>query len=253
MTRDRDLVTARVLSQALDLCLETIRRYTREGRIPHVDLGRRQYRYRIADVTRALAGEQVQEEASQYDPKQSEKLTYQDYLDMPWEPGYRFEILDGVLIKEPAPSVMHQRVSRRLQRILEDYFWEVDRDGEIFDSPLDVTFHDTSVVQPDLLYVSGDQKSIVTEARVDGPPTLVVEILSPSTGRRDRLQKSRIYGSAGVQHYWLVNPDERTLECFSLRDGVYALIAAGMDGDIVVHPGFQGLSISLGPLWKCGP
>lgn len=153
------------------------------------------------------------------------------------------------MIKEPSPSVIHQRVSRRLQRILEDYFNACDPEGEVFDAPLDVTFQDVTVVQPDLFYVSGEQKLIVKDTRVDGAPELVVEILSPSSVRKDRLQKLRIYQQAGVQHYWLVNPGEKTLECFSLRDGAYTLVAAGLDEEVVEHAEFAGLAISLGVLW----
>jgi Uma2 family endonuclease len=141
-------------------------------------------------------------------------FSYQDYLKLPEEPGYRYEVLEGMLVKDPSPNVIHQRVSRRLQRILEDYFLKVDSRGEIFDAPLDVTLGDITVVQPDLFYVSGEQKVIIKESRIDGPPTLIVEILSPSSGRKDRLQKMRIYQQAQVQHYWIVNPEEKTLECF---------------------------------------
>jgi len=249
MAGDKELITAQVLAQALDLSVETVWRYTRENKIPYVELGSKQYRYKLADVINALTCPTVQEKATEYKAEPNKRLTYQEYLELPEEPGYRFEILEGMLIKEPSPNVLHQRVSRRLQRILEDYFWEVDLEGEIFNAPLDVTFHDITVVQPDLFYVSGEQKRIVKDARIDGPPTLVVEVLSPSSSRKDRLQKLRIYQKAQVQHYWLVNPEEKTLECFSLRNGVYALVAAGMDEDVVEHPSFAGLSIALKALW----
>ncbi|MEQ8175679.1 MAG: Uma2 family endonuclease [Syntrophomonadaceae bacterium] len=180
------------------------------------------------------------------------KLTYQDYLDLPEEPGYRFEILDGMLIKEPSPNVMHQRASRNLQRIFEDYFWKLDPGGEIFSAPLDVTLNNINVVQPDVFYVSGKQQTIVKDTRIDGSPTLVVEVISPSSTRKDRLQKMRIYQALKVQHYWLVNPQERTLECFALQDEVYALVASGMDEEIVEHPDFAGLIIPLGALWRKG-
>lgn len=88
------------------------------------------------------------------------------------------------------------------------------------------------------------------EARIDGQPALVVEIMSPSSARKDRLQKMRIYQKAQVQHYWLLDPQEKTLECFAWRDGVYALVASGMDEDIMEHPNFAGLSIALKSLWS---
>ena len=249
MVGEKELVTAQVLAEALDLSVETIWRYTRENKIPYIELGKKQYRYKLADVIKALTGSTIQEESPQYKAGPVKGLTYQDYLELPEEPGYRFEILEGELIKEPSPNVIHQRVSRRLQRILEDYFWKVDSEGEVFVAPLDVTFLDITVVQPDIFYVSGEQKLIIKDTRIDGQPTLIVEILSPSTSRKDRLRKLRIYQQAEVQHYWLVNPEEKTLECFSLQDGTYALVAAGMEEEVVEHPSFAGLSIPLKALW----
>lgn len=248
---EKELITAQALAEALDLSVETIWRYTRENKIPCVELGSRQYRYKLDDVIKALGGDMVRENTILYETKPAKKLTYQDYLDIPEEPGYRFEILDGMLIKEPSPNVIHQRASRKLQRILEDYFAEVDPEGEIFDAPLDVTLLDFNVVQPDLFYVSGEQqKQLVKDTRIDGAPRLVVEIISPSSGRKDRLQKMGIYQKFQVQHYWLVDPQEKTLECFAWRDGVYALIASGMDEEVVQHPDFAGLSITLKSLWS---
>ncbi len=250
MSGYKELITAHRLAEALDLSVETVWRYTREKKIPYVELGSKQYRYKLNDVMRALAGSTVQEKERNYKAEVKKGYTYQDYLELPDEPGYRFEILEGELIKEPSPNVMHQRASRRLQRILEDYFWTIDPAGEIFDAPLDVTFQDTTVVQPDLFYVSGKQGQIIKDARIDGSPTLVVEIISPSTSRKDRLKKLQIYQRAQVQHYWLVNPDEKTLECFSLREGVYSLVATGLDDDVVAHPDFSGLSVELELLWQ---
>jgi Uma2 family endonuclease len=100
-----------------------------------------------------------------------------------------------------------------------------------------------------VFYVSGEQKWIVKDTRIDGPPTLIVEVLSPSSSRKDRFEKLRIYQGVKVRHYWLVNPKEKTLECFSLREDVYALVAAGMDEDVIEHPSFAGLSIALKALW----
>lgn len=254
-TGAKELLTAHALAETLHLSVETVWRYTREDKIPYIELGNRQYRYRLADVLRALAGTAsvVREKEAEYTPETAKKLTYQDYLLLPENPGYRFEILDGMLVKEPSPNVLHQRVSRRLQRILEDYFAVADPEGEVFGAPLDVTFYDISVVQPDLFYVSGEQKLIVKEARIDGPPALVVEVLSPSTTRKDRLLKLRIYQKAKVEHYWLVNPEEKTLECFALREGAYTLVSSGMDEDVVEHPGFKGLSVPLSALWPASP
>ena len=250
MPDKNEFITAHDLADSLNLSVDTIWRYTREKKIPYLELGPKQYRYQLTDVIHSLTKSTIYEKTTQYNSDTPKKYTYEDYLELPDQPGYRFEVLEGVLIKEPSPNVMHQRVSRRLQRIIEDYFWQADPEGELFDAPLDVTFLQINVVQPDLFYVSGDQKSIIKDTHINGAPKLIIEILSPSTSRKDRLKKLRIYQNAQVQHYWLVNPDEKTLECFSLREGIYAIIATGMDEDVVAHPDFTGLSIPLKELWK---
>ena len=246
---EKDLVTAQALADALELSVETIWRYTRNKKIPYVTLGERQYRYNLQEVIAALAGAEVREKAPEYIDA-TRKLTYQDYLELPGEPGYRYEVLAGELIKEPSPIVVHQRVSRELFLLLIVHFRQADPRGEVFASPLDVTLGNYTVVQPDILYISGEQRDIIKETRIDGAPLLAIEIISESSRRKDRLRKWQIYEEAGIQHYWLVDPYEKTLECLGLRDGAYILAAAGMDEEIVAHPDFPGLNISLGELWR---
>jgi len=114
---------------------------------------------------------------------------------------------------------------------------------------MDTTLQDTTVVQPDILYVSGQQKNIIKDDRIDGAPTLIVEITSPATRAKDSYKKLQIYLKAGVQHYWLVDPEEQSLHCFALRDDRYSVVALGMKDDVVEHPDFAGLAISMGSLW----
>ncbi|MFO8061119.1 MAG: Uma2 family endonuclease, partial [Bacillota bacterium] len=83
-----------------------------------------------------------------------------------------------------------------------------------------------------------------------GTPELVIEIISPFSQRRDRLEKLETYQTNGVQHYWLVHPEQKTLECFALVDGVYSRVAGGMDDDVVSPPGFADLQINLKDLWQ---
>ncbi len=247
MDNKNGLITAQDLADTLNLSVETIWRFTRSKKIPYVKLGERQYRYRLHDVIAALSGI-AKEEQPEYKAK-SQKYTYQDYLELREEPGYRYEILEGELIKDPSPNLMHQRISRELEYLLITYFRQTDPNGEIFDAPLDVTFKEITVVQPDILYVAGNQLHILKKNRIDGAPTLVAEVISDSSWRKDRIRKLRIYQMAGVQHYWLVNPLHKTLECFALKDGVYSLVASGMDDNVVEHPDFPGLCISLVELW----
>ncbi|NMB13334.1 MAG: Uma2 family endonuclease [Firmicutes bacterium] len=178
--------------------------------------------------------------------------TYDDYLKLPNEELYHYEILDGVLIKEPAPTTLHQRVSYRLQRLLGDYFWEKDPDGEIFSAPIDLTLSNTNVIQPDLVYIPGSSP-IVEKQRINGIPELVVEIISPSTQSKDRITKAGIYSRLGVPHYWIVDPIEQTIEAFKLAGiGEYALASSAKGSDVFTHPDCPGLAIELAVLWRRG-
>ena len=120
-----------------------------------------------------------------------QKLDYSDLAGTP-DDGLRYEILDGDLFGTPSPSIPHQRVSRELQRQLVAYF-HPDGRGEVFDALLDVILSPHDVVEPDLIVVT--QASQFSQRGIEGAPTLVVEILSPSTKQRDRTVKVQIRGT----------------------------------------------------------
>lgn len=245
----KKLLTAHELAEILSLSVDTVWRYTRQKKIPVVELGKKQYRYEKDAVQAALAagGLPVKEEETVY-AKQGE-YTYEDYFNLPEEPGYRYEILEGVLIKEPSPSTHHQRIASMLFRQLADFFDHFDPGGEIFFAPLDVTLTARNVLQPDLLYVSGARKEIIRAERIDGPCDLVVEIISPANRRKDRLQKLEIYRRAGIRHYWLADPGDNTLEAFMLKEEHYTLVFAGGPGDKFAHPTFPGLDLNLNKIF----
>ena len=134
-------------------------------------------------------------------PELKGKLDYADYLATP-DDGKRYEIVDGDLRVTPSPSPMHQRISRRLQRQLEDYF-HGRAIGEVFDAPIDLILTNHDVFVPDLLVVS--DPDLVSRRGIDGPPVLIVEILSPATRTQDRGVKARRYAELGVEQYWIVD------------------------------------------------
>jgi Uma2 family endonuclease len=174
------------------------------------------------------------------------RFSYADLERMP-EDGRRFEIIDGELIDVSAsPSPLHQRVAKRLQRQLEAYF-EAGGRGEVFNAPLDVilTVHD--VFEPDIIVVTDAGQ--VSRRAIEGTPALVVEVLSPSTEKYDRLKKGNRYAALGLPHFWILDPSARRLECFRLEAGSYRL-AASAEGDCsLAHPEFPGLSLDLTAIW----
>ncbi len=252
---ERRLVTAQELADMLQLSVETIWRYTRNKRIPYIQLSNRQYRYDPSEVMSrlgvsapGLGAGLVCEARPEY--MTNKVYTYDDYLQLPDGEGYHYEILDGMLVREPAPYVHHQRVSRRLQRLLEDYFASRDPAGEVFDAPIDVTLSGTNVVQPDLIYIPGARSEIVEEARIDGAPYLVVEVLSKWTRSKDRVMKRNIYERMQVPHYWVVDPEDEAIEAYALRDGAYVMRSSGLGEGEFVHPDFPGFAFDLAALWK---
>lgn len=174
------------------------------------------------------------------------KFGYADLAGMPDDLFIR-EILNGELVVTPAPSPMHQRVSKRLQRQLEAYF-EAQGIGEVFNAPLDAIMGPHDVVEPDLLIVT--DSAAISRRAIEGPPALVVEILSPSTAARDRTVKTRRYAAAGVQHCWLVDIESRRVECLRLDTDGYTLVAGAQGATTLSHPDWPDLTIDLADLWR---
>ena len=150
----------------------------------------------------------------------------------------------------PAPSPLHQRVSKRLQRQLEAFF-EENRLGEVFNAPVDLIFGPHDVAQPDIVVV--DDRSQISRRGLEGVPLLVVEVLSPSTRTYDGDVKLRRYLELGVRSYWILDPEARHLICQHLQGDRYVVVAEGRDGDRVVNPAWPELAIDLADLWRESP
>ena len=133
------------------------------------------------------------------------RLTFDDFLLFP-EDGKRHELIDGVHYVTAAPTVGHQELLGRLHLAIGNFLVGRRQLGRVFLSPIDVVLSYYDVVEPDLLFVAGDQQDILTEANVQGPPALVVEILSPSTRRRDEGIKRELFEAKGIREYWIVDP-----------------------------------------------
>ena len=174
-------------------------------------------------------------------------LTYADYCALP-DDGLRYEIIDGLLFAEPSPRRAHQKVVGNLFAILHAHV-RAHGLGEVYVAPFDVILDPRTTVEPDLVFVAGERLDIIAERGVEGAPDLLVEVLSPGTARRDRVRKLNAYSRHGVRHYWLIDPEAKTVEAFELVEGAYRL-AAAVGGDDELRPGvFPGLAISLPSLF----
>lgn len=181
------------------------------------------------------------------------KLTYDDYAGLPND-GRRYEVFDGDLAVTPAPSPKHQAVSRNLEYVLHTHTLASGA-GAVYDAPIDVLLAPTTIVQPDLVFIAAARLGIVTERAVEGAPDLVVEIVSPSTARQDRVTKAALYARFGVRFYWVVDPDARTLEEYALAAQGYELVAVHSGGAVArtaLFPRFDIASRGCGfDEWRC--
>ena len=170
------------------------------------------------------------------------KYTYEDYMRTPDDT--RYELLDGELILSPSARTAHQRTSGNIYYSLRT-FVEENKLGEVFHAPYDVVLDDFNVVQPDILFVSSERSHIITDLNIQGAPDLVIEILSPSTARRDRTQKRALYERRGVPEYWLASADAKSVQVLTLQDGEYRVAGIYTAGQTVVSPLLQGFSLNI--------
>jgi Uma2 family endonuclease len=141
-------------------------------------------------------------------------LTRRDLEKMP-DDGHRYELIDGTLIVTPAPSLRHQLVSSRLQRILTEACPDTH---VVLSAPVNMELLDDTVLQPDLLVVPLAQ---VQREQRQLAATLVVEIVSPSTRLADLTLKRARCEAGGCPAYWVVDPDGPSLTVWELEEGEY--------------------------------
>lgn len=147
-------------------------------------------------------------------------LTYDDLSQMP-DDRNRYEIIGGELIVSPSPNRPHQKVAYRLAQLIGLYV-DARQLGELYFAPVDVRLSPHNVVEPDLLFIRQDRLSIYgSTGPVEGPPDLVVEIISPSSRVVDRTRKAALYADSGVPEYWVVDPGERQFQLLILTQGQY--------------------------------
>jgi Uma2 family endonuclease len=168
-------------------------------------------------------------------------MTWHEYQQLP-EDRNRYEVLEGLLMMSPAPGRRHQHVVRKLIFLLELWRMENSPSSELLPAPFDVVLSDDIILQPDLVYVSEDNLSLIVDERLCGAPDLAVEIFNAKGAARDRVAKLQIYAKFGVREYWLVDLDARTITMLSLVENQYEQLASGTGSTKLasrVLPGFE--------------
>lgn len=144
----------------------------------------------------------------------TKKWTVEDYL-LLGETNTRCELIHGELIVSPAPNPYHQKVVGKLYLLIQKAAREAG--GEVYFSPIDLYIDNTNVYQPDLLFLSKESVRFVTNRGIEGPPDIVLEVISPSNAVYDRNTKKRGYLNFGVKEYWIADQGKKAIEVY-LRD-----------------------------------
>ena len=137
--------------------------------------------------------------------------TFKDYLKLP--EGSPYQLIEGELIMSPSPNSYHQTISKNLEFILIG-FAKANKSGIVLHAPIDVYIDEKNVFQPDIIFISKENKSILRKKGIVGAPDLVIEILSVSTMGYDEIVKKNIYLEAGVKEYITVNPSEKIIKTY---------------------------------------
>lgn len=153
------------------------------------------------------------------------------------------ELIHGVLMVSPAPSLEHQRIVRRLTRLIED----CATGGEVFNAPTDVELDEFNVVQPDVLWVSESNTRCmaVDDKYFRGAPDFVAEILSPDTARYDRKGKFRLYEQHGVREVWIIDAVERLVEVWTARERQLSQVGLYESGESFISPLFGEIHVQV--------
>jgi Uma2 family endonuclease len=172
------------------------------------------------------------------------RMSHADYLSLP---EGRYELLEGSLIMTPSPSRRHQAINGTLYMALRA-FVQSQNLGWVYIAPLDVTLSvedPSTVVQPDLLFVARAHAARLTESGVQGPPDLIVEIVSPGSIRLDAVKKRALYDRHGVPEYWLVLPEQDQVEIFCRARGGFARPQLLEANDVLTTPLLPGFELTL--------
>lgn len=169
------------------------------------------------------------------------KYTVKDFAALP--EGSPYQLIDGELVMTPSPNFEHQDIIATLGTQLR-YFVDSHKLGKVIFAPMDVYLTEVEAYQPDIIFISNENKSIIHD-RIKGAPDLIVEVLSPSNAYYDLVHKKQVYETTGVKEYWIVDPMEKTVEIFENVNRYFQPIAKEKQSGTIHSKLLQGFSIEL--------
>jgi Uma2 family endonuclease len=177
-------------------------------------------------------------------------LTLSDLEAMP-EDDNRYELIEGELFVSRAPSLIHQIIIKNLIALIQK-FLDQNPLGIIVPGP-GVIFSDSSGVIPDIVFIRTERRNeIASGERIIGAPDLVIEIVSPGpeNEKRDRVAKRQLYGKYGVKEYWVVDPEDKSIEIYLLDGKSLKLHAVLKENEEITSSVLPGFSCKVEDLFK---
>lgn len=137
--------------------------------------------------------------------------------------GTLAELIENQLVTSPSPLAIHQKALQKIFRMLSEKIEDTGL-GELFVAPIDVYLdEEQNAVQPDIVIVLGKNKSIINpQGHIHGVPDMIIEILSHGNKDHDRVKKKALYERFGVKEYWMVDPETKATEGYTLKGSTYS-------------------------------
>jgi Uma2 family endonuclease len=174
--------------------------------------------------------------------------TWEDFIALPDDD--RRELLDGRLVEMEVTSAGHEWVVAKLVQLIQQWA-TTNQAGIVFGSGYKVRIRQNLGFMPDVQFFRTGGRPVEYSGLESGAPDLAVEVISPSSGRYDRVHKLQGYASIGVSEYWIIDPERQTFERLVLDDSGAYRIADALDGDATLAPAsMPGLAVPLAELWR---
>ena len=139
--------------------------------------------------------------------------------------GTRVQLINDQLIMSPAPLVKHADIIKQIFVQVYSFAEKENRWGKVFVAPVDVYLDEKNVYQPDIIFISKENKEVIHEDGIHGAPDLVIEVLSPGNKKYDKGKKKDVYLQTGVKEYWIIDPQDFECAGYKNNNGKWDLIA----------------------------
>ncbi len=173
------------------------------------------------------------------------KITISEFVDLDFDEGYIYELINGEIMRRTSPNRDHQDVSMAISTFMNTFIL-TNKLGKLYAAPLDVYLTEFDLVVPDLVFISKDNPAIQKNNRcIEGTPDLIIEILSKGTQKLDRGKKMTQYRLNKVKEYWIIDPRNQTVEVYELQNGIFEMISYAEESGEIESNVLEGFKLAV--------